>query len=86
VLLFLGQPATAQTAPEPRPAEVRIDVAAKTTDALRREVAAAARRLCEDVIVHSPLQPRELSDCQKDAEARGMAQVAPPTSLLAARY
>ena len=85
VFLFLGQPAAAQAAPQPRAAAVRIDVSAKTPDALRQEVISAARRVCNEVIVHSPLEPRELTRCRKDAEARGMDQIAPAPSLLASR-
>ena len=85
VLLLLGQPAAAQTAPQPRAAEVRIDMSAKTPDALRLEVVSAARRVCDEVTVHSPLEPRELTRCRKDAEARGLDQVAPAPTLLASR-
>lgn len=83
VLLFLGQPAEAQTAPAARAAEIRIELQAKSPEAVHREIATAARQVCEAVTVRSPLTPRDLTRCRTTAETEAMAQINPPVQLAA---
>lgn len=67
------------------PAEVRIELTAKSAKDLNREIASAARRVCEEAVVRSPLAPRELTRCRKEVEAQAIAQINLPPTVLARR-
>jgi UrcA family protein len=51
--------------------------------ALANRLMAAARRACDDAVVHSPLQPREKSECARDAAVRAAGEIGAPGVLLA---
>lgn len=85
VVLVPSQSAFAERPGANAPAEFRIDLRAKSAADLNREIAVAARRVCEEAVARSPLTPRDLTRCQKETQARAIAQINQPPTVLANR-
>jgi UrcA family protein len=87
VLLAFPSPASAQTAPgqTAQAAHVRVELTGKTPDAVRIQIADAARDVCQKVATHSPLFPREVSDCQRETVRLAVAQLSDAPRQMAAR-
>ena len=72
-LVFLWPTASAQTAAKTANVQVAIEtVVGPDAEAL---IKAAARNVCEEVAIHSPLTPREQSDCQRETVTDAITQL-----------
>jgi hypothetical protein len=88
MVLLIPAPASAQTTPAAPPAarnEVRIDLSGQTPEAARAQIAAAARDVCRDAATHSPLFPRETSDCRIETVKQAIAQLGDAPTQVATR-
>lgn len=72
-MVFLWPTASAQTPAKIAYAQVSIEtVAGQDAEA---HIKTVARSVCAEVAIHSPLNPREQSDCQRETVANAMAQL-----------
>jgi UrcA family protein len=78
-LVFLWPTASAQAPARTAYAHVSLgDVRGQDAGALRAaqsRIEAAARSVCTEVAIHSPLLPREQADCQRETVANAMDQL-----------
>ena len=77
-MLFLWPSASAQTPAKSAQMTVSIETVVGQDADVRlpqSRIVAAARSVCAKVAIHSPLNPREQSDCQRETTARAMKQL-----------
>ena len=78
-VLGLTPQASAQTAPSAASESVYVgDISradAQSLETVRSRVETAARKLCAETATHSPLFPRERSDCQHDTVQQALNQL-----------
>lgn len=78
-LIFLWPTASAQTPAKTAYVHVSIaNIDGQDADALnvaQSRIKAAANSVCAEVAIHSPLNPREQSDCQRETVADAMSQL-----------
>jgi apolipoprotein N-acyltransferase len=72
-LVFLWPTATAQT--PAKTAYVQVAIETDVDQDAEARIKAAAANVCEEVSIHSPLNPREQSDCQRETAAKAMTQL-----------
>jgi hypothetical protein len=72
-LVFLWPTASAQT--PGKTAYVQVAIETIVGRDAQAPLKAAAGKVCAEVAIHSPLTPREQSDCQRDKVADAMTQL-----------
>lgn len=72
-LVFLWPTASAQTLAKTAYVQVAIETVVDQDAEVR--IKAAAGKVCAEVAIHSPLNPREQSDCQRETVAHAMTQL-----------
>jgi|GEM_PF-5110403 hypothetical protein len=72
-LVFLWPTASAQ--PPARTAYVQVAIETVVDQDVEARVKSAAGKVCAEVAIHSPLNPREQSDCQRETVADAMNQL-----------
>ncbi len=78
-------PAHAQS-PSPNGAAQRVvETDGRSTEAVKADIAAAARKVCQFTSTHSPITPWEDGRCRRQAEKQALAQLEPAPSQLATR-
>lgn len=72
-LAFLWPAASAQT--PVKTAYVQVTIETIVDQDAEARIKAAARKVCAEVAIHSPLNPRGQSDCRRDTVADAMTQL-----------